>query len=77
MFNRRFAPMLGAASVFAALASAAMKPAQAHDHPAGLDPAALARIFRTKGPKGHSWGGKRRKLKKYMQDHQRPRRRRK
>lgn len=28
-------------------------------------------------PKGHGWGGKRRKLKKYMQDHQRPHRRRK
>lgn len=26
--------------------------------------------------KGHGWDGKRRKLKKYMQDHQRPRRRR-
>lgn len=79
MFNRRFAPMLGAASALAALASTVMKAATApaaHQTPA-MDSEQMARIFRSKGPKGHSWNGKRRKLKKFMQDHQRPRRRRK
>lgn len=36
----------------------------------------LSFLKNRRNPKGHDWGGKRHKLKKYSQDHQRPRRRR-